>query len=198
MFAIQERERKLTAYEIHDGIIQYAAGALMLLEAQEGRSSNIRDVTAQLQKIMEEGRRLVNGLGPPVLDEAGVVAAISHLICEQETASLQIMLEVQTDFDRLDPRLEICIYRIVQEAITNAKKHSRSDKVRIELGHDGQRVHLEIRDWGVGFDHDVCKPGSHGLRGMTERVQLLGGNLAIEGAPGAGTNVRVDFPILVG
>lgn len=204
MFAIQERERKLVAYEIHDGIVQYATAALMHMDTylsgcqQEDASSNIETAAAHMRKIVEEGRRLMNGLRPPVLDERGVVAAIEHLIDEQESTSPQITFEAPTDFERLAPPLEICIYRIVQEAITNARKHSRSEKVRIALSHNDERVHVEIRDWGIGFDGKLQGPGPHGLRGMTERVRLLGGSLGIEGAPGEGTSIQVDLPILVG
>ena len=204
MFAVQESERKLVAYEIHDGIVQYATAALMHMDAcisgckQKDASSNMQTAAVHMRRIVEEGRRLMNGLRPPVLDERGVVAAIEHLIDEQESTSPQITFEAQTDFERLAPPLEICIYRIVQEAITNARKHSRSEKVRIALGHDDERVHVEIRDWGIGFDRKNQGSGPHGLRGMTERVRLLGGSLGIEGAPGEGTSIQVDLPILAG
>ena len=203
MFIEQERERKLISYEIHDGIVQYATGALMLMEASldngngEGKTKNMVTAAEQMRKIVEEGRRLMNGLRPLVLDEEGLVAAIEHLISEQDSESLQITLKTESDFERIDPRLESCIYRVVQEAITNAKKHSQTKKIQVVLGHDADRIHVEIRDWGIGFNHDHRKRGPHGLLGMTERVQLLGGNLLINCAAGKGTSIRADLPILV-
>ncbi len=202
LFAVQESERKLVAYEIHDGIVQYATGALMHIEAyvsgpeQEDASRNLQIAAAHVRQIVEEGRRLMNGLRPPVLDEKGVVAAIEHLIHEQETTSPSITFEAQSEFERLAPSLETCIYRIIQEAINNAIKHSRTENVHVVLGHRDERIHIEIRDWGIGFDRNTQQSGPHGLRGMAERVQLLGGSLKIEGAPGEGTRIQVDLPVL--
>lgn len=205
VFIEQERERKLIAFEIHDGIVQYATGALMLMEAcisdcnhEDGPPSNMKTAAEQIRKIIEEGRRMMNGLRPLILDEEGLIAAIEHLTVEQDSEAMQITLEVKRDFERIDPRLESCIYRVVQEAVTNAKRHSQTEKILVTLAHSADHIHVEIRDWGIGFDHDHGKRGPHGLFGMTERVQLLGGNLVIESAPGEGTSIKVDLPLLVG
>jgi len=200
MFDVQEHERELVAYEIHDGIVQYATAALMHMETcisgcEQASASSMRISVAHIRKIVEEGRRLMNGLRPLVLDKKGLVVSIEHLINEQESGTPQIIFEAQVEFERLSPPLEICVYRIVQEAITNARKHSRSEKVRIVLGHDDQRIRVEIRDWGIGFDRNTLRSGPHGLRGMTERVRLFGGSLEIEAAPGEGTIIRADLPI---
>ena len=175
----------------------------MLMEAcvskcnyEGGPPSNMETAAEQMKKIIGEGRRLMAGLRPIVLDEEGLIAAIEHLIIEQDSKSLQITLEAEADFERLARSLESCIYRVVQEAINNAKKHSQTEKIQVVLGHSADRVHVEIRDWGIGFDHDHRKRGPHGLLGMTKRVQLLGGNLVVESAPGEGTSIQVDLPLV--
>jgi len=96
----------------------------------------------------------------------------------------------------MEPRIEEAIYRITQEALTNIGKHSQSKSVRVELGRRGDRVHLEVRDWGVGFTPSNRSKGIHGLRGMTERARIVGGMCKIESSPGEGTRVVVDLPYL--
>ncbi|MCE9556739.1 MAG: GAF domain-containing sensor histidine kinase [Planctomycetes bacterium] len=198
----QEYERKLVAYEIHDGLVQYATGATMHLDRylsnleHEPLAPQLDLVMALLQKTIQEGRRLVNGLRPPILDELGVVAAIDHLIQERTTADSTITFEHETEFARLAPELESAIFRIVQEALTNAQKHSHSQQAKIVLGHTGNRIHVDIQDWGVGFDPARVSEERHGLRGIRQRANLLGGNVAINSQPGKGTKVAVDLPIL--
>jgi signal transduction histidine kinase len=98
---------------------------------------------------------------------------------------------------RMTPDLEEALYRITQEAMTNVHKHSQSNKVRIELRRHDQRVHLSVRDWGIGFTPSKsAKKKVHGLLGMTERARIAGGRCTIESTPGQGTEVRVDLPYL--
>ena len=94
------------------------------------------------------------------------------------------------------PILENAIYRIAQEALTNACKHSKSKKVTVTMTQEGQDVQLEVRDWGIGFDTESVKEGHFGLEGIRQRARLLGGRLTIESSPESGTLVRVIVPIL--
>ena len=94
------------------------------------------------------------------------------------------------------PSIELALYHITQEALTNVYKHSQSDKVRIELSRRDDKVHLEVRDWGVGFAPPGSSKGIHGLRGMTERARIAGGKCTIQNASGKGTKVIVDLPYL--
>jgi len=144
----QEYERKLVAYEIHDGLVQYVAGATMhlggYLSAHENEpvAPQLDIVMALLEKTIQEGRRLVNGLRPPILDELGVVAAIEHLIQEETSADPKITFEHSTGFERLAPELESAIFRIVQEGLTNARKHSQSLQAKVALGHDARPARI--------------------------------------------------------
>ena len=99
-------------------------------------------------------------------------------------------------FGKLWPILENAIYRIAQEALTNACKHSKSKKVTVTMTQEGQDVQLEVRDWGIGFDTESVKEGHFGLEGIRQRARLLGGRLTIESSPESGTLIRVIVPIL--
>jgi signal transduction histidine kinase len=123
--------------------------------------------------------------------------AISHLVHEQRRhGGPKIECHSSVQFGRLPAILENAIYRIVQEALTNACKHSRSKAVKLTLAQDGQDVRLEVQDWGIGFDLDSVEKGHFGLEGIRQRVRLLGGRLTIESTPGSGTRVEVVVPIV--
>ncbi len=204
LFKIQEGERRLTSYEIHDGIIQYATGALMHAQAFVAKHESVIDlkgihvVCEQLRKIVEEGRRLMNGLRPMVLDEFGLVPAIEHMISEQPESAPRIIFEDRSQFDRLSSAVESTIFRIVQEALTNANKYSKAETVKIVLSHSHDQIRVEVQDSGTGFDPKKVSEGRHGLSGMRERTSLLGGTLKIDSTPENGTRITADVPILVG
>lgn len=197
---LQDQERQLISYEIHDGLIQYVTGALMQLQAlheKAGSSEWVRQLEpalAGLQKAVAEGRRLVNGIRTPVLDDWGIAAALEYLIEEEDRAHVKIEFVKPDDLGRMAPNVEEALFRIAQEAMTNARKHSRTDRLRIELKRQGDRVRLEIRDWGVGFSPSVQSKGVHGIKSMYERARIAGGQCTIESAPGSGALVMVDLP----
>ena len=144
-----------------------------------------------------EARRLIAGVRPPVLDEAGVVEAVAHLINEQNRENgPQIEFISKVKFSRLVPILENSIYRICQEGLSNACKHSQSENVRIKLSQIEDRIRIEIRDWGIGFDPRHVKDNSFGLIGIRERVRLLGGKHRIQSNPAKGTRIVVELPIM--
>jgi signal transduction histidine kinase len=200
-----DRERQLTAYEIHDGLAQELAGAAMQLDTytrlkdqdpQQATQAFEAGVSAVRQGLAE-ARRLISGLRPPVLDELGAAAAIAHLVHESQAVegAPEITLRSEVQFARLAPVVENAIYRIVQEGLANALKHSGSKKVRIELVQRGDRLEIRIEDWGSGFTWDRVTEGSYGLKGIQERARLLGGTAKIDTAPGEGTRITVDLPI---
>jgi signal transduction histidine kinase len=144
-----------------------------------------------------EARRLISGVRPPVLDEAGVMAAISHLVHEQTHGQgLEIQFRSDATFGRLAPVLENSIYRIAQEGLENACKHSKSEKVRISLLQRGDLVRIQIRDWGVGFDPKATGEDCFGLEGIRERARLLGGRSTIHSRSGKGTRITVELPLV--
>lgn len=203
MLRSHERDRRLIGYEIHDGLVQDVTGAQMHLESllRSGQlpAGPARDelelVLDLVRKAVSQSRELIGGLRPPILDKLGVVSAIESLIEDQQSDGPLIELTVDEQFDRLEPLLERGIYRIVQEAITNIRRHSKSDRAEIRLVQVCDRIQLEIRDWGVGFAPAMVKEKRFGLQGIRERARLLEGRAVIESAPGEGTRVFVDLPI---
>jgi two-component system sensor histidine kinase DegS len=201
-----ERERKLIAYEIHDGLAQQLTGALLMMQAYgELRTSRPEEAEKAFQSGLEtlrrssvETRRLISGLRPPQLDEGGVVGAIDCLIEEArgQPGGPSIEFRADVSFDRLSPPLENAIFRIIQECLTNACRYSQSDKILVKLGHHGQCVRLEVRDWGVGFSPRKTVYGHFGLHGIRERARLFGGRATIETGPHKGTRITVDLPLV--
>jgi len=200
---LHERDRQMTAYDIHDGFAQQIAGALFQLQGfretvqdnPQGAWAMFDSALALLARSVEETRRLISGLSPPILDELGIVEAIRYLVCEQrEHGGPEIDFEHEMPSARLPPPLEIAVFRVVQESLNNACRHSRSDRIRITLIQRDGRIHVEVRDWGVGFNPAAAAESHFGLQGIRERARLLGGTATIESAPGKGTQISVEFP----
>ncbi len=201
---MHDRERQVIAYEIHDGLAQQLVGADMAFQlagqAYAGDSSqgriNYEAGMALLARCVAEVRRLINGVRPPLLDEEGIVAAVRNLL-DEESALTTVHIEFHhpARMERMDPVLENAVYRIVQEAVTNARQHSGSDRVCVTLAREDQHLRVEVQDWGDGFDVKPRKGKAMGLRGIKKRAKLLGGRLTIESQPGAGTRIEVTLPL---
>ena len=205
MLQASDHERQIISYEIHDGLAQYLAAAGMQFQAYDSLRENSPDEAKKayetavelVRQAHAESRRLISEVRPPVIDETGLETAISHLVHEQRRrGGPKIECHSDVQFGKLPPILENAIYRIAQEALTNACKHSKSKKVTVTMTQEGQDVRLEVRDWGIGFDPDSVKEGHFGLEGIRQRVRLLGGRLTIESKPDSGTLVQVVVPIL--
>ncbi len=201
-----DHERQLIAYEIHDGLAQQLAGAIMQFQTFDHQKESHPKLAAKayaagmtmLQQGHFEARRLIAGVRPPVLDEEGIVAAIAHLVHEQSRLKgPKIDYHSSVDFDRLVPILENAIYRIAQEGLANACQHSKSEKVRVSLLQREDQVRIEIRDWGIGFNPREARQGCYGLVGMRQRARLLGGRCSIRSTPGKGTRIAVELPVVM-
>ncbi len=202
---LQERERQLVAYEIHDGLAQELTGAIFRLQGfRELLAENPEEAWKTfdvglnlLTQGIKEARGLITGLRPPILDELGIIAAIEYLVCEsQERGGPRIEFQHDLQADRLAPSLQTAVFRMVQESLTNARHHSQSDRVRLELLEREGLLHVDVQDWGVGFDPAKIKPHRFGLEGLQERVRLLGGRMTIDSEPGQGTRLHVELPIV--
>jgi PAS domain S-box-containing protein len=201
-----DHERQLIAYDIHDGMAQQLAGAIMqfqifdhLKDKNRKEASKAYDAgSTMLRQSLFEARRLIAGVRPPILDESGVVEAIAHLVHEQARATKQkIDFHSSVDFDRLAPTLENTIYRIAQEGLTNACKHSKTEKVRVSFLQHGDELRIEILDWGIGFDPKAVPKSRFGLEGIRQRARLLGGKCSIRSSPGKGTRITVELPVVL-
>jgi PAS domain S-box-containing protein len=201
-----DRDRKLITFEIHDGVAQRLAGALLhfqaISEQERGVSQQVRaNFDAGLQALREaaaETRSLMNRTRTPTLDKFGVRTAIADLIDQfmGRANAPEITYLCEARFKRLEPVLENTIFRVAQEAITNACNHSKSEMVRVTLLQRGDELTLEVRDDGIGFDTSKVIQERFGLDGIRERTRLLGKDLKIESAPGKGTLIRATFPLI--
>lgn len=205
MLQASDHERQIISYDIHDGLAQYLAAAGMQFQAHDSLRENSPDEARKayetavelVRQSHSEARRLINEVRPPVIDENGIETAISHLIHEQRRhGGPKIESFISVQFGRLPSILENALYRIAQEALTNACKHSKSKKVTVTMTQEGQDVRLEVQDWGIGFDPESIEKGHFGVEGIRQRVRLLGGRLTIESKPGTGTLVQVVVPIV--
>lgn len=206
LVAAHDHERRLISYEIHDGLAQQLTAAIMQFQVLEQMGEPIPEAVLKLcggiedllQAALAEARRLIRGGRPPILDEAGLVTAIQNLAHEINSEHGPD-IEVHTDvrFGRLEPMLENALYRIAQESVANACRHSKSDRIELRLVQIGDRVRIETQDWGVGFDPQTVDENRFGLAGIRERARLLGGEATIQSAPGQGTRVTVELPLAV-
>jgi len=200
-----DHERQLIAYDIHDGLAQQLAGVIMQFQVYEQRKDTKPQDAKKafdggvvlLQQAHSEARRLISGVRPPILDASGVVAAVAHLVHDPAfDQGPQIDFWSKVTRNRLAPILENVIYRIVQEGLTNARNHSKSQKILVSLLQRGERLRIKIRDWGVGFNPKTVKENCFGLEGIRERARILGGKCSIKSKPGEGTRVVVELPIV--
>jgi signal transduction histidine kinase len=202
-----DRERRRWARELHDQTLQDLAALRVALSAVRRRGTPeqlgqaVDDAVEQLTDAIGELRAIITDLRPAALDEIGLKAAVEALAERSAAApgAPRIDLEIDLDFEggrqrtRLDPAVETTLYRLVQEATTNALKHARASEVAISLRERDGTIEASVRDDGDGFDLDDPTAG-FGLIGMNERVALLGGTLDIASTRGAGTVIRASVP----
>jgi signal transduction histidine kinase len=206
LLELQDRDRQMVSYEIHDGLVQQLAAGLMQLEmfirltGQTDDEAGWKTFETGLQRLnecMREARRLINGLRSPILDAFGVVAAIEDLISqngEQEKPDIEFVHHL--DQERLAPAMENVIFRIVQECLTNARRYSQSDRVLVRVTQREDDLRIEVQDWGIGFDPRNVADGHFGLEGIQERARLFGGAATIKSALGKGTRIVVQLPLM--
>jgi signal transduction histidine kinase len=201
----QEDERKRIARELHDDTAQSLAVLVMGLEGataavKAGKTPRLDEVKALAVRTIEEIHRLIRDLRPSVLDDLGLLAAI-RWYAERQLAERG--MSVRCEFEKLDRRLppafEAAVFRVCQEAMSNVLRHAQADSVLIQVGPKDGALRIEIEDDGRGFDPaeaaaNVERP-PFGLMGIRERVEMLGGKVSIESAPGQGTRIEIEVPL---
>jgi signal transduction histidine kinase len=201
-----EEERRRWARELHDETLQ-GLGALRLSLASARRTSDpeawrsaIDDAVSELDTEIANVRGIIADVRPAALDELGASAALEALAERIRSRGIDVTLQLDLDWEagraatRHDDELETALYRIAQEAMTNALKHSGAESLALALSEQDGYVTLRIEDAGRGFDSEEKSDG-FGLLGMRERVELLSGELSVASAPGAGTTVTVRVPV---
>lgn len=201
----QENERKRVAIEIHDSIGQQIVGVLYRVRAFDFLLSASRFTEAQaevneikgiLEKTLSELRRVLAGLHPLALDELGLISTLRQEVekLNQET-NTKCLFQLEGTPIELTSSREAAIYRVVQEALTNIRKHAKATKANVQLHFEPGTVSVKVSDNGKGFKLDETNMGGHlGLLGMKERAEMLGGNLSVTSKPGSGTSIVLTFP----
>jgi signal transduction histidine kinase len=207
MMEVQEAERRHIARELHDEIGQVLTAVKVNLEAMQrlrGKgplSVRVGDSIGIVERAIQEVRNLSLDLRPSVLDDLGLVAALRWQADRQaQRGGIVVQFVADPPELRAPPDIETACFRVAQEALTNVVRHAQARQIRVEVRHRGADLELLIQDDGVGFDlaaarERASREASFGLLGMEERVQLAGGQIVIESAPGRGTTIRVRFPL---
>ncbi len=198
----QELERARLARELHDETGQALTSILLGLKHLDDviETDDAREATAALRELvvttLQDVRRLAVELRPSALDDFGLVPAIERLAGTlAEQSELVVDLEARLGEQRLPAEAETALYRIVQEALTNVVKHASARRVSITLVRKEGFAVVVVEDDGLGFDPRTTRTGSLGFVGMRERVELVGGRLTVESAPGAGTTIAAEVPV---
>ncbi|MFC7986771.1 HAMP domain-containing sensor histidine kinase [Streptomyces sp. NPDC057336] len=195
----QEAERRRIAQELHDEVGQSMTAILLVLgRAADDADQPLREELLQAQEItresLDEVRRLVRRLRPGVLDDLGLISALSSLTHDFAThTGLRVVRRFDADLPALDQETELVLYRVAQESLTNAARHADAERVQVSLGRADGAVALTITDDGRGTAEAV-REGA-GIRGMRERALLIGATLDVTSATGAGTSVRLTAPV---
>jgi two-component system sensor histidine kinase UhpB len=167
-------------------------------EALEGGLSDLKELA---DRCLQEVRQISHLIRPQILDELGLVPTLRWLVrafSKRTGMTLEFVLEGEEA--GVDPDAETLVFRVAQEALTNVTKHAHAARAEVRLRREPERLRLEVRDEGQGFDAPAAlerpdEEAGFGLRGMRDRVQLLGGRFEISSAPGAGTTVRLELPL---
>jgi len=207
LLRVQEDERKRISRELHDEtgqalmVIRLYLGMLESTAAGRGSRSQknkIRETVEVVDRTIEGIRRIIGRLSPLVLKELGLVAAIRKEAKDlAKNTGVRARVMVAEDMNRIDPEVEMVIYRVVQEALHNVAKHSHAKSVNIILNQDRERVRLLVEDDGMGFSTKTSnsRGNSFGLAGIKERVHSIGGEVRVTSAKDRGTRIEVTVPL---
>jgi two-component system sensor histidine kinase UhpB len=195
----QEQERARVARDLHDEVNQSLTGLLLRLEAAREEAppeleAELEATKALANQAMRELLSLARQLRPTALDDLGLAAAIAGQVEQLGQAEIEAEFAAEGDFSDLDDDAQLVVYRVAQEALSNAARHSGAGRVEVRLSRDPTGgVALEVADDGRGFAFEASERGL-GIAGMRERALLVGGELTIESRPGRGTTVRLALP----
>jgi signal transduction histidine kinase len=151
---------------------------------------------ALLDVALRDIRDIIAGRSPGCSTRDNIVSSIKRLVRElAETTGIEIELVEAFGSEKLTRPIETALYRILQESLNNAVRHSGSNRIRVAIAENPGTLRLEVRDWGKGFDRNAINGEHRGLHGIQQRAQLLGGTAAIDSKPGQGTLIEVELPL---
>jgi two-component system sensor histidine kinase UhpB len=194
----QEEERARVARDLHDEVNQSLTGLLLRLEAVRAAAPpelepELAETRTLANQAMRELLSLARQLRPTALDDLGLAAAVAGQVEQLQRSGLTAELSAEGDFSDLDDDVQLVVYRVAQESLTNAARHSEAGRIAVTLRRSGDAVELEVADDGRGFAFEQSERGL-GIGGMRERALLIGAELTIESRPGHGTTVRLSVP----
>jgi signal transduction histidine kinase len=200
----QEEERKLISRELHDEIGQMLTGIRMVFgNAERLRSEDEEDFRRQIsegrhlaEQTLQKVRNLASGLRPSMLDDLGLEPAIKWQAREfSRRSGIPVDFKTDGELEKIPEYMRTCVYRVVQESLTNCARHARAKSVRIDLHGGLTDLCLSVGDDGVGFDPGRTSARGLGLLGIQERVRELGGTVTLDSQPGRGTVLRAVIPM---
>jgi len=205
LVASREAERRRLRHDLHDGLGATMAGLRLQLETAQDLSADdavvrlLESANAGVAHAVAEIRTLCDGLRPPGIDDLGLSRALVALVDRVAHPGLLVDVDVDPSFD-LDPAIEVALYRIAAEALTNVVRHSGAGRAALEA-HAGTAVNLLVRDDGVGLGEGAttgARGSGVGLESMQQRAEEVGGSLTIRAGDHAGTEVRAVLPLTLG
>jgi signal transduction histidine kinase len=199
-----EREKASLARELHDelgGILTPAKMDLAWLQARLGAQPEYAERMARLSRLIDQGidlkRRIIERLRPSLLDHLGLGAALQWYVEEAcRDAGIEPHMHIGRTLERLAPDLEIALYRLVQEAVTNVVRHAKAAHLDLTIERAAHGVHMTVSDDGVGIGNvEAARKLSHGLAGMNHRLRSMNGTLHVHSPSGKGTRVEMFVPL---
>jgi two-component system, NarL family, sensor histidine kinase UhpB len=184
--AAQEEERKRIARELHDEVGQVLTGVMLQLDDADAREA--------VRRSLEDVRRIARELRPETLDDLGLLSALRALSNTAAHNGLRVERQLDIGDLRLRPEVELAVYRVAQESLTNVMRHARASEVLVALQQVDGALRLIVRDDGGGLPAGDGQGGA-GIAGMSERALHVGGRLTVASSPGGGTEVRLDIPL---
>jgi PAS domain S-box-containing protein len=203
LIEVQETERRHIARELHDEVSQVLTGLKLLLETSyslpvDSLHSRVNQALGLVDELATRVQELSLNLRPAMLDDLGLLPTLVwHFNRYTEQTNVHVDFKYIGPERRLAPQIETAAYRVVQEALTNVARHADVSEVTVQLRLDQDALGVHVEDRGRGFNAEsaLTAPTTRGLSGMQERAVLLGGQLAIQSAPGAGTCLIAEFPL---
>lgn len=206
IIAAQEEERRKISREIHDGPAQMMANILLRSELIERAIRDnefqnalfeVKSIRKMIRSSLYEVRRIIYDLRPMALDDLGLIPTIKRYVSTvSDYHKIDIELVKMGVEKRLDPQYEVALFRLMQESLQNALKHSEASLIKVKINVAKEWITMTISDDGIGFDPKIQKEDTFGILGMKERVEMLDGTIEIKSTPNKGTHVFIKVPLI--
>ena len=202
----EEEARSRLSRELHDEFGQTLTAAKINLQMLRSKTADpaavqrLDDSVGMVDRLIRQARDIARGLRPPLLDDAGLVPALEdHLKALAGRSDVRIVLDADPVMVNPPKEINTTVFRMIQEAVSNALRHAHATTIRIALRADSDALSVVVADDGLGFDPEAVgrrvRRGEHlGMLGMTERVRSVGGTIEFDSRPGAGSRIRIRIP----